>query len=119
MNDAYYQGWSGSFIFATKPRRASDFIYDSDVSLYCATQFGPGYKVYEWHEAYWINNMTSANFCNNTWNWALATTGGWNVRAYAYLDACTRFWIHINDQPNGTCWKKKPLIGVPVPSKDE
>lgn len=56
------------------------------VSAYCASQFGPGWEVAEFH---------------------MGQNNGWKFGAYGNVGrpGQQRFWVHINNQPNGNVWK--------------
>jgi hypothetical protein len=55
------------------------------VDAYCAAQFGPGWQVAEFH---------------------MGQNKGWKFGAYGNVGkpGKERFWVHINDQPNGNVW---------------
>jgi len=90
-----YPYWSGGVVATTPPVPGNQFPNISadptgthkDANSYCAKQFGPGWRVAEFHDG-----------------------GGWNFQAYggtvsAPTVPSTRFWVHINDQQNANCWK--------------
>jgi len=86
-SDAAY--WSGGVI-ATTPSVspiAMGWLNQprATVDAYCAAQFGPGWQVAEFH-------MGQGN--------------GWKFGAYGNVGkpGKERFWVHINDQPNGNVW---------------
>jgi hypothetical protein len=64
-------GWTGA------PR--------SQVDAYCASQFGPGWQVAEFH---------------------MGQNQGWKFGAYGNVGkpGKQRFWVHINDQVNANVW---------------
>jgi Concanavalin A-like lectin/glucanases superfamily len=84
--------WSGGVVATTPPIAGNTFAHisatpGSDANSYCAAQFGPGWRVAEFHDGW-----------------------GWNFQAYggtvsAPTVPSTRFWVHINDQPAATCWQ--------------
>jgi hypothetical protein len=82
---SYPTHWSGNVI-ATTPAvaPASDGLTTlAAVNQYCATQFGPGWEVAEFHDG------------NNE---------GWSIRAYGSVgQPKARFWVHIKNQP-ANCW---------------
>jgi hypothetical protein len=90
-NTDQYNQWSGGVVATTAPVAGNSFAHLSlppgDANSYCAAQFGPGWRVAEFHDG---------------WGWNFQAYGG-TVSAPAVPS--TRFWVHINDQPNATCWK--------------
>jgi hypothetical protein len=82
--------WSGGVVATTQPH-AGTFGHISatpgtDANSYCVAQFGPGWRVAEFHDG---------------WGWNFQAYGG-TVSAPAVPS--TRFWVHINDQPAANCW---------------
>jgi Concanavalin A-like lectin/glucanases superfamily len=89
----FYNRWSGGIIGTTAPVPASLFGVRTPGSLAnanarCAQEFGsPDWRVAEFHDG-------------------AKGAGGWNFQAYGNVgNPSSRFWVHINDQPKGTCWK--------------
>lgn len=85
-NSDQYNRWSGGVVATTPPVAGSTFSNSVAVNVYCQAQFGPGWRVAEFHDGW-----------------------GWNFQAYggtvsAPTVPSTRFWVHINDQPGGNCW---------------
>ena len=91
-SDQYYR-WSGGVVATTQPVAGNTFSHLSasptpsqNADAYCATQFGPGWRVAEFHDGW-----------------------GWNFQAYggtvsAPTVPSTRFWVHVNDQSDANCW---------------
>lgn len=80
--------WSGD-ILATTPAvspAGAGLTTRTAVNAYCASQFGPGWKVAEFH--------MGANL-------------GWKFAAYGHVGpaGASRFWVDINDQPNANYWQ--------------
>jgi len=78
--------WSGGVVATTPPVAAVSLQHSTDATALCVAQFGPGWRVAEFHDG-----------------------AGWNFQAYggtvsAPTVPSTRFWVHINDQPSGNCW---------------
>lgn len=76
--------WSGGVV-ATTPPHVGTFLNITAANSYCATQFGTGWRVAEFHDG-----------------------AGWNFQAYggtvsAPAVPSTRFWVYINDQ-SANCW---------------
>lgn len=75
--------WSGGIIATTIPH--AGFTALADANDYCRAQFGPNWRVAEFHDGW-----------------------GWNFQAYGgTVGAPTRFWVYINDQP-ANCWNAPP-----------
>ena len=70
--------WSGGIVATTQPVAGMN---RSAADSYCQAQFGPGWRVAEFHDGW-----------------------GWNFQAYGgTVNPPTRFWVHINDQPDANC----------------
>jgi hypothetical protein len=92
-NSDQYNLWSGGVVATTQPVAGNTFGHISAgmplspaANDYCQAQFGPGWRVAEFHDGW-----------------------GWNFQAYggtvgAPTVPSTRFWVHINDQPAANCW---------------
>jgi hypothetical protein len=85
-NASQYALWSGGVVATTQPIAGNTFAHSTNASAYCNSQFGPGWRVAEFHDGW-----------------------GWNFQAYggtvsAPVVPSTRFWVHINDQPAANCW---------------
>lgn len=87
-NSSIYDKWSGGVVATTAPIAGSAFADTAAVSAYCKAQFGNGWRVAEFHDG---------------WGWDFQAYGG-TVSAPAVPS--TRFWVNINDQPAGNCWKQ-------------
>jgi hypothetical protein len=76
-----YHRWSGGVVGTTK------FVVPpatlSAADALCRETFGPDWRVAEFHDG---------------WGWHFQAA----VHAVGALDQT--FWVHINDQPNATCW---------------
>lgn len=83
-SDLYYQ-WSGGVVATTQPVAGNTFANNTAADSYCVAQFGPGWRVAEFHDG---------------WGWNFQAYGG-TVSAPAVPS--TRFWVYINDQP-ANCW---------------
>ncbi len=76
--------WSGGLVHTTAPVAASQFSTVRDANAACEAEFGPGWRVAEFHDGW-----------------------GWNFTAYGNVgDITSRFWLDINDQVGGTCWAR-------------
>jgi hypothetical protein len=84
-NSIVYHKWSGGIVATTPAVAASTFNFTADANTYCQTQFGPNWRVAEFHDG--------------------RGGSGWNFQAYGGVgQPSKRFWVDINDQP-ATCWK--------------
>jgi hypothetical protein len=84
----FYNRWSGGIVGTTAPVQASSFNGSlANANKACAQEFlSTDWRVAEFHDG--------AN-----------GAGGWNFQAYGNVgNPSSRFWVHINDQKNGTCW---------------
>jgi hypothetical protein len=75
--------WSGNVV-ATTPAvapAAAGLNSRAAVNAYCAAEFGAGWEVAEFHDGW-----------------------GWNFTAYGNVGTAPRFWVDINNQPDGNCW---------------
>jgi Concanavalin A-like lectin/glucanases superfamily len=86
-NSNQYSLWSGGVVATTAPVAGNTFAHSTDATNYCVAQFGPTWRVAEFHDG-----------------------AGWNFQAYggtvsAPTVPSTRFWAHINDQPAANCWQ--------------
>ena len=80
--NAYFT-WSGGVVATTPPvAPALDGLATlADADARCAAEFGPDFRTAEFHEGW-----------------------GWNFLAYGNVGDEPRFWVNIDDQPDGTCW---------------
>jgi hypothetical protein len=85
-NSDEYNRWAGGVVATTQPIAGNTFAHSTDANAYCQSQFGPGWRAAEFHDG---------------WGWNFQAYGG-TVSAPAVPS--TRFWVHINDQPNANCW---------------
>lgn len=79
-NTDNYHKWSGGVIGTTTDMLPPATLAAANAA--CATAFGADWRVAEFHDG---------------WGWYLQAYGGVG-------NPNKRFWAHINDQPNGTCW---------------
>lgn len=79
-NSNQYYRWSGGVVATTAAIVPPATLAAANAA--CATQFGPGFRVAEFHDGW-----------------------GWSFQAYGGIgDPTKRFWVHINDQSGATCW---------------
>jgi hypothetical protein len=84
-NADQYNKWAGGVVATTQPVAGSSFAHLADADKYCVTQFGPGWRVAEFHDG---------------WGWHFQAYGG---TVSAPTIPSTRFWVQINNQP-ANCW---------------
>ncbi|MCP3684207.1 MAG: hypothetical protein GY861_16110 [bacterium] len=101
--DAFYQGWTGSFIRQTRRVRGCAFTNVSQVNDFCKRSFGCGFRVLNFDDGWWINGMSSTVYVGNQWRWDLARRGRWNVRGYGNVPYRQRYWVNVR-RTNGNCW---------------
>jgi hypothetical protein len=79
--------WSGGIVGTTAPVQASSFNGSlAQANARCVQEFGASWRVAEFHDG-------------------ASGAGSLNFQAYGYVAMPTsRFWVHINGQPKGTCW---------------
>lgn len=89
-NTSTYYRWSGGIIATTAlVAPAAPPINSSlaSANARCAQEFGAGWRVAEFHDG--------------------IGGSGWGFQAYGNVgNQTSRFWLHINDQPKGTCFTK-------------
>ena len=81
IEGAQYRRWSGGEVKATPPVAGTSLRTRSEANALCATTFGAGWRVAEFHDGV-----------------------GWGLWAFGDLSEGIRYWVDINDQPDGTCW---------------
>jgi hypothetical protein len=84
VNTDVYNRWSGGIVASTPPVQARSFSTIGDANKRCADEFGADWRVAEFHDGQY-----------------------WGFQAYGNVgDPTKRFWVDINDQPKGTCWRR-------------
>ncbi len=79
-NSSLYNKWSGGIVGTTNATVAPGTLAAADAI--CVAEFGVDWRLAEFHDGW-----------------------GWYFQAYGGVgDPTQRFWVDINDQPNGTCW---------------
>ncbi len=102
MSDEYYRGWAGGHIGLTAPVPGTNLTSLASANALCASTFGAGYRMAEFHDGKYVTGMDIDTYYGNTWP-SSARSGGWNFYAYGDIDDSARFWTHINDQ-RANCW---------------
>lgn len=103
MAPDFYAGWAQGEVKAGKPVAGMELRSQADANALCAAQFGPGWRLAEFHDA--VREGSGENG-------EPASHGGWNFYAAGALDAETRYWVAINDT-EANCWSKKPAPTPP------
>ncbi len=80
-NTDKYNKWSGGVVATTAPVAPPAKL--ADAHALCARDFGADWRVAEFHDG---------------WGWYFQTYGG-------VANPQARFWVDINDQKAGRCWK--------------
>lgn len=83
-NTSQNNKWSGAVVGTTSATVPPKTLAGLDgANAMCEKQFGMDWRVAEFHDG-----------------------AAWYFQAYGGVgDPTKRFWIHINDQPGGTCWR--------------
>jgi hypothetical protein len=99
----YYRGWTGGHIRLTDPVRGTDLTSLTAANAICASAFGSGYRMAEFHDGKYVNGMDLDAYYGNTWPSSGLGNGGWSFYGYGDISGSTRFWMYVNDQ-NAHCW---------------
>jgi hypothetical protein len=89
--DKFHAGWAKGELALTPAIRGDAFANRHAADAYCARTLGEGWRMAEFHDG----------------------DGGWGFVANGHIDAKSRFWVAINDQP-ANCWGNS-RSGEPVP----
>ncbi|MEO6191808.1 MAG: S8 family peptidase [Thermoanaerobaculia bacterium] len=81
----FYNGWALGSVALTTPIRGQQLTSRQAADAICASSFGAGWRMAEFHDGHYGTNLSS--------------TGGWSFWAYGSIPSGTRFWTAINDQP--------------------
>lgn len=81
----FYNGWARGNVGVTPPVAGTQLTSPAAADALCATAFGPGWRMAEFHDGHYGPN--------------LSLTGGWSFWGFGFIAPGTRFWTHINDQP--------------------
>lgn len=106
MPPDFYAGWAQGEVKAGKPVAATQWRSQADADALCRAQFGPGWRLAEFHDA--VREGTGENG-------EAASHGGWNFYAAGALDTTTRYWVANNDTA-ANCWNPKPAP-APLPQQ--
>jgi hypothetical protein len=93
VNDTdLYNRWSGAIVGTTAPVPASSLNSLAQANARCEQEFDPkGTGSTKWRVAEFHDGANGR--------------GIWNFQAYGNVgNPSSRFWVHINDQKNATCW---------------
>ena len=83
-----YHEWSGGIVATTERVAGNSFASIQEANTFCVSYFGEDWRVAEHHDGSSI---------------------GWYFKAYGNVgdtwnEHYPRLWVHVSDQPNGTCW---------------
>jgi hypothetical protein len=103
----FYEGWVEGTLQPTPPTKGSTLTSLAVADALCATTFGPGWRMAEFHDGAYANGMDATHSCNTvgcitSWQAGLPH-GGHSMWGHGNLNQAKRYWTHINDQP-GNCW---------------
>jgi hypothetical protein len=80
-NTDIYDQWSGGIVGTTQAALPPSTL--ASANDLCVTEFGPNWRVAEFHDGW-----------------------GWNFQAYGGVgNPAARFWVHVDDQSGATCWR--------------
>lgn len=106
--DAFYQGWVLGHYATTPAIKGSLISSEADGDARCATAFGTGWKMSEWHDGAYVEGMDATHFGNTLGSLSAwpATPDGYGGSAqwgYGNIRSDTRYWVAINTT-SGNCW---------------
>ena len=81
-----YNGWAPGDIRLSSQSSGCKLTTLGAAHSICATEFGTDWRLAEFHEG---------------------DGSGWNFYAYGNIQATSRFWTYIDDQP-ANCWDQNP-----------
>jgi hypothetical protein len=106
----FYQGWVEGHYTTTLPVKGTTLVSEAAGDKKCATSFGPGWRMAEFHDSRYTAPMDAVN------NWGTAVqnpaspwvsntypTGGWSAFGFGNINPNTRYWVAVNDT-TGNCW---------------
>jgi hypothetical protein len=106
----FYQGWVEGHYTTTVAVRGTTLTSEAAGDTKCATAFGAGWRMAEFHDSRYTAPMDAVN------NWGTASenpgspwvsnthaNGGWTSFGFGNINPATRYWVAVNDQP-GNCW---------------
>jgi hypothetical protein len=97
-----YNGWAGGHISLTLPMKGTRLTSLNVANATCATAFGNGYRMAEFHDGKYVSGMDLKY--GATWPPASQLqSGAWNFYAYGNVSDASRFWIRVNDLTTN-CW---------------
>jgi hypothetical protein len=105
----FYSGWVEGHIATTAPVKGTVLTSAAAGDQRCVANFGPGWRMAEWHDGQYVLGMDATHFYGDTsnsfspWNSGVKSHGGTTFFAYGNVNPNKRYWVHINDQP-GNCW---------------
>jgi hypothetical protein len=85
VKTGFHEGWAEGSVATTVPVKGSALSSRQAADDVCRSTMGGGWRMAEFHDG----------------------SGGWGFTANGRVNAQSRFWVHINDQP-GNCWDPQP-----------
>jgi hypothetical protein len=104
----FYQGWAGGHYATTLPVKGNTITSAANGDSRCATSFGAGWRMAEFHDGAYVTGMDDHNFgntigSNSAWPAGPYAHGGWTAWGFGHVRSDMRSWVYINDQ-QGNCW---------------
>jgi hypothetical protein len=104
----FYQGWVQGHFTTTLPVKGTTITSEANGDSRCATAFGAGWRMAEFHDSVYVSGMDALNYghtigSNSDWPAGPYASGAWTQFGYGNVRSDMRFWVAINDQP-GNCW---------------
>ncbi len=97
-----YRGWLEGELQLTPPVVGNTLTSLDQANDLCSRQFGPGYRMAEFHDGRWVKEMSEQRFFGDSWP-EDTNEGGWNFWGYGNISGESRFWVYIRDQ-QANCW---------------
>ncbi|MCP2163952.1 discoidin domain-containing protein [Goodfellowiella coeruleoviolacea] len=97
-------GWARGRVRVTAPVRGDALTSQQQGDALCATSFGAGWRLAEFHDGRYGQNFS--------------VPGGWSFWAAGQLTPGTRFWVAINDQPANP-WNSAGELPPPVVGRED
>ena len=106
MPKEFYCGWTEGLLLLSDPVLGLALTSRKTADLICSNQYGPEFRMAEFHDGKYIIGMDETNDCLTSWPAGPKAGGGWGYYGYGVKGPrWTRFWVAIDDQP-GNCWLK-------------
>jgi len=104
----FYQGWAQGHYTTTLPISGSLITSAANGDARCATSFGVGWRMAEFHDGVWVQGMNALNYGNtlgslSAWPAGPYNGGGHTAWGYGHVRQDMRLWVNVNDQ-TANCW---------------